>query len=59
MSPLIQEQVKENTRGIGNKNWVLDFIAKTVIVLPPIEEQQRIVERLDALLPLCEALGEV
>ena len=59
MSPLIQEQVKENTRGIDNKNWVLDFIAKTVIVLPPIEEQQRIVERLDALLPLCEALGEV
>lgn len=56
MSPLVQEQVKENTRGIGNKNWVLDFIAKTIIVLPPIEEQQRIVERLDALLPLCEDL---
>lgn len=58
MSPLVQEQVKENTRGIGNKNWVLDFIAKTVIVLPPIEEQQRIVERLEALLPLCEDLKE-
>ena len=55
MSPLVQGQVKENTRGIGNKNWVLDFIAKTIIVLPPIEEQQRIVERLDVLLPLCEA----
>lgn len=58
MSPLVQEQVKENTRGIGNKNWVLDFIAKTVIVLPPIEEQQRIVEKLEALLPLCEELKE-
>ncbi len=56
MSPLVQEQVKENTRGIGNKNWVLDFIAKTAVVLPPIEEQQRIVDRLDALLPLCEDL---
>lgn len=56
MSPLVQEQVRENTRGVGNKNWVLDFIAKTVIVLPSIEEQQRIVERLDALLPLCEEL---
>lgn len=55
-SPLVQEQVKENTRGVGNKNWVLDFIAKTVIVLPPIEEQKRIVERLEALLPLCEGL---
>lgn len=58
MSPLVQEQVRENTRGVGNKNWVLDFIAKTVIVLPSIEEQQRIVERLDALLPLCEDLKE-
>ncbi len=59
MSSLVQEQVKENTRGIGNKNWVLDFIAKTVIVLPPIEEQQRTVERLEVLLPLCEDLREV
>ena len=58
MSPLVQEQVKENTRGVGNKNWVLDFIAKTIIVLPPIEEQQRIVEKLEVLLPLCEDLKE-
>ena len=57
-SPLVQEQVKENTRGVGNKNWVLDFIAKTVIVLPPIEEQKRIVERLETLLPLCEELKD-
>ena len=58
MSPLVQEQVKENTRGVGNKNWVLDFIAKTIIVLPPIEEQQRIVEKLEVLLPLCDDLKE-
>ena len=50
--------MKENTRGVGNKNWVLDFIAKTVIVLPPIEEQKRIVERLETLLPLCEELKD-
>lgn len=59
MCPLVQEQVKENTRGIGNKNWVLDFIAKTVIVLPPIEEQQRIADRLDVLLPLCDDLNRL
>ena len=52
----MQEQVKENTIGIGNKNWFLDFIAKTAVVLPPIEEQQGIAERLDILLPLCEDL---
>lgn len=33
-------------------------LSKMLIPLPPIEEQQRIVERLDALLPLCEDLKE-
>lgn len=33
-------------------------LSKMVIPLPPIEEQQRIVERLNALLPLCEDLKE-
>ena len=55
-SPLVQLQAAENTRGVGNKNWVLDAIAKTVIVLPPIAEQKRIVARLEELLPLCEKL---
>lgn len=30
-----------------------------MIPLPPIEEQHRIVERLDSLLPLCEDLKEI
>jgi Site-specific recombinase XerC len=34
-SPLVQEQVKENTRGVGNKNWVLSAIANTLLLLPP------------------------
>lgn len=55
-SPLIQQQATENTKGIGNKNWVLDKIANTLVIFPPIEEQQRIVERLEQLLPLCETL---
>lgn len=33
-------------------------LSKMMIPLPPIEEQQRIVERLDVLLPLCEDLKE-
>ena len=33
-------------------------LSKMIIPLPPIEEQQRIVERLDTLLPLCEDLKE-
>ena len=55
-SPLVQQQATENTTGIGNKNWVLDKIANTLVVVTPIEEQQRIVERLEQLLPLCETL---
>ncbi|MBR5996321.1 MAG: restriction endonuclease subunit S [Eubacteriaceae bacterium] len=55
-SPLVQMQATENTRGVGNKNWVLDAIAKTIVVLPPLAEQKRIIARLEELLPLCERL---
>lgn len=48
-SPVVQKQVKENTRGIGNKNWVLDAIKSTIIPLPPLEEQYRIVDKLNIL----------
>lgn len=55
-SPLVQAQAAENTRGVGNKNWVMRDIANTIIALPPLAEQKRIVARLEALLPLCERL---
>ena len=32
-SPFIQSQVKENTRGVGNKNWVLKAIANTLLII--------------------------
>lgn len=35
-----------------------DMIENYMVPLPPIEEQQRIVERLDALLPICDTLTE-
>ena len=56
-SPLVQEQAKENTRGVGNKNWVMDAIANTLLVLPPLAEQKKIVKILEQMLPLCEKLG--
>ena len=55
-SPLVQTQAAENTRGVGNKNWVMRDIANTIIALPPLAEQKRIVEKLEQLLPLCERL---
>ena len=51
-SPLVQEQVQENTRGVGNKNWVLTAIANTLILLPPLNEQLRISDKIDELTPL-------
>ena len=55
-SPLVQEQAKENTKGVGNKNWVMNDIANTIIVLPPLAEQKRIVAKIEELLPLCKKL---
>ena len=48
-SPLVQEQAKENTRGVGNKNWVLSDIERTLVVLPPLVEQQRIVDKINEI----------
>ena len=53
-SPLVQEQAKENTRGVGNKNWVLSAVSKTLMVVPPLEEQERIKNRLNLVLPYIE-----
>jgi len=49
-SPFVQEQAQGNTRGVGNKNWVLTSIANTLIPLPPLTEQQQIVAKLNRLL---------
>lgn len=49
-SPLVQIQAADNTRGVGNKNWVLKAISDTIMVLPPLAEQHRIVEKLELLL---------
>ena len=51
-SPLVQKQASENTKGVGNKNWVIRDIANTIIILPPLAEQKRIVEKIEELLPL-------
>ena len=37
-SPLVQNQCKENTKGVGNKNWVMRDIANTLVVIPPYNE---------------------
>ena len=55
-SPLVQEQAEENTRGVGNKNWVMRDIANTLIPIPPIEEQIRIVSKVNELFQICSTI---
>ena len=56
LSPLVQIQAKENTKGIGNKNWVIDKIAQTLIPLPPLAEQKRIVAKVEELMKIIDKL---
>ena len=55
-SPLVGLQCTENTRGVGNKNWVIRDIANTLVVLPPLAEQYRIVEKCEELMAMVERL---
>lgn len=55
-SPLVGVQCEENTKGVGNKNWVIRDISNTLIALPPLAEQNRIVQRLNELLPEIDKL---
>ena len=57
-SPYIQAQIDGLKKQSVQANLFQSAIASLLIPIPPIEEQQRIVERLDALLPLCEDLKE-
>ena len=53
-SPLVQEQVKRDTRGVGNKNWVLTAISNTLLAIPPLVEQKRIVSKIEEIMPIAD-----
>ena len=50
-APVVQKQASENTRGVGNKNWVLRDIKNTIVPLPLYQEQLRIVASLEKFAP--------
>ena len=52
-------QYGDSKNAIKGKTLNLDSLCNLYIPLPPIEEQRRIVEKLDQLLALCEELEKV
>ena len=57
-SPCVQKQCAENTRGVGNKNWVMRDIANTLIPIAPLREQERIVSELKRIIPQFSVLEQ-
>ena len=57
-SPVIFKQSKLGTRGVGNKNLVLQTIKNFLFPLPPLSEQQRIIEAIESALEKVDEYAE-
>ena len=55
-SPFMKAQIKSNSSGTTVATLTIERMNEYIIPLPPIEEQQRIVNKLEELLPLCKKL---
>lgn len=55
-SPFFWEMIESNLKGIAYKGLNLSVLRELPIPLPPIEEQIRIVEKVDELLLICDQL---
>lgn len=55
-SPLVKSQSDSGTQGVGNKNLVLKTISNFSLIIPPLEEQGRIVVKVEELMKFCEQL---
>ena len=55
-SGMIQEQIAEATTQVGQPKLAIARIERFLIPLPPLDEQHRIVQRIEELLPLVKGL---
>jgi len=55
-SPIIQSMLLDKTNQMAQPKLALKRIQDTVIPLPPLNEQKRIVEKVDQLMDLCDEL---
>ena len=56
LSPAFQKQLVDNCTGTTAKGIKADKLKHLLLPLPPINEQHRIVDRIEALLPYCDKL---
>ena len=57
-SSLFYSEINKYNNGTAQPNLAAKDLAKFLIPLPPLAEQERIVAKLDKLLPLCDGLKE-
>ena len=58
-SPVIFQQINSYNNGTAQPNLSAKNLKQFIVPVPPIEEQQRIVDKLDKLLPLVDKLAEL
>lgn len=58
-SPAIQSYMVKNAKGTAQKGFYLKQVANLPISIPPIEEQQRIVDRVDELMAKVDELEKI
>ncbi|EPX79321.1 restriction endonuclease subunit S [Litoreibacter arenae] len=56
LSPYFWDHIQSNLRGIAYKGLNLGILRSLPIPLPPLAEQHRIVDKVDALMALCDQL---
>ena len=54
-----QERMKKESTGGVQQFVSLNYLRNYYIPIPPIEEQQRIVDRIEELLPLCNDIDKL
>ena len=59
MSPIVQNDLEENASGTTNQIELNTTMVKNQLIpLPPLNEQKRIVTKIDQLMKLCNTLGQ-
>lgn len=57
-APAFQKQLLDNCTGTTAKGIKSEKLQRLLLPLPPLAEQEKIVEIIEQMLPLCEKLGE-